>query len=199
MDKLIVVFAAVYALNIIPAFAPPTWVVLSFVGFKYPELNLLLLALIAALASTLGRMTLAKLSQHIIRNKFLSEQTKNNVDVIKSALEQRKNQTVGALLIYSFTPLPSNYLFIAYGLTSLPIKLIAAPFFIGRFVSYSGWIFLGQQTYKRVDIDADVLGEYLSVYYFATQIAVLLLVYLFTKVDWRAMMDEKKLKWHKTK
>jgi len=199
MDNLIVVFAAVYALKIIPAFAPRKWVFLSLVGFKYPELNLLSLALIASFASTLGRMTLAKLSQHIIRNKFLSAQAKDNIDVIKSALEQRKNQTVGALLIYSLTPLPSNYLYIAYGLTALPIKLIAFPFFFGRFVSYSGSIFLGQQTYKHVDIDANLLGDYLSVYYFLTQIAVLLLVYLFTKVDWRVMIDEKKLKWHKAK
>jgi hypothetical protein len=53
MDNLIVVFAAVYILNILPAFAPPTWMVLSFVGFNHPQFNPLSLALAAAFAATL--------------------------------------------------------------------------------------------------------------------------------------------------
>jgi len=197
MDNLIVVFAAVYILNTLPAFAPPTWMVLSFFGFSHPQFNLLSLALAAAFAATLGRITLATLSQFIIRNKLLNTKTKENIDVLKDALENRKNQTMGALLVYSFTPLPSNYLFIAYGMTTLPIKLIAVPFFIGRMVSYAGWIFLGQETYKSLDIDASHVGGYLSVYFILTQIVFLLLIYFFTKVDWRAVLIEKKFRWLK--
>lgn len=197
MGSLIVVFAAIYGLNTIPAFAPPTWMVLSLVGFNHPQFNPLLLALTAAFAATLGRVTLAKLSQFIIRNKLLKARTKENIDVLKEALEHRKNQTVGALLIYSFTPLPSNYLFIAYGLTTLPIRLIAMPFFIGRMVSYAAWIFLGQEAYKGLDINADLVGEYLGAYFILTQIGFLLLIYLFAEVDWRAVLIEKKFKWLK--
>ena len=197
MDNLIVVFAAVYILNTLPAFAPPTWMVLSFFGFNHPQFNFLSLALAAAFAATLGRITLATLSQFIIRKKLLNTKTKENIDVLKDALENRKNQTMGALLVYSFTPLPSNYLFIAYGMTTLPIKLIAVPFFIGRMVSYAGWIFLGQETYKSLDIDASHVGGYLSVYFILTQIVFLLLIYFFTKVDWRAVLIEKKFRWLK--
>src|SRR5674476_270500 len=197
MDNLIVVCAAVYILNTVPAFAPPTWMVLSFFGFNHPQFNFLSLALAAAFAATLGRITLASLSQFIIRNKLLNTKSKENIDVLKDALELRKKQTMGALLVYSFTPLPSNYLFIAYGLTTLPIKLIAVPFFIGRMVSYAGWIFLGQETYKSLDIDAGHVGGYLSVYFILTQIVFLLLIYFFAKVDWRAVLIEKKFMWLK--
>jgi membrane protein YqaA with SNARE-associated domain len=197
MDNLIVVFAAVYILNTLPAFAPPTWMVISFVGFNHPQFNPLSLALAAAFAATLGRITLATLSQFIIRNKLLNTKTKENIDVLKNALEYRKNKTMGALLVYSFTPLPSNYLFIAYGLTTLPIKLIAIPFFIGRMVSYAVWIFLGQEAYKSLDIDAGLVGEYLSSYFILTQIGFMLLVYLFTKVDWHAVLIENKFRWLK--
>jgi membrane protein YqaA with SNARE-associated domain len=168
MDNLIVVFAAVYILNTLPAFAPPTWMVLSFFGFNHPQFNFLSLALAAAFAATLGRITLASLSQFIIRNKLLNTKIKENIDVLKNALAYRKNQTMGALLVYSFTPLPTNYLFIAYGLTSLPIRLIAVPFFIGRLVSYAAWIFLGQETYKSLDINEGHVGEYLSAYFILT-------------------------------
>lgn len=197
MVSLIAVFAAIYVLNTLPAFAPPTWMVLSLVGFNHPQLNPLLLAVAAAFAATLGRVTLAKLSQFIIRNKLLKARTKENIDVLKEALEHRKNQTVGALLVYSFTPLPSNYLFIAYGLTALPIRLIAVPFFIGRMVSYAAWIFMGQEAYKSLDINAGLVGEYLGAYFILTQIGFLLLVYLFAKVDWRAALIEKKFRWLK--
>jgi membrane protein YqaA with SNARE-associated domain len=194
MDNLIVIFAAVYILNTLPAFAPPTWMVISFVGFNHPQFNPLSLALAAAFAATLGRITLATLSQFIIRNKLLNTKTKENIDVLKNALEYRKNKTMGALLVYSFTPLPSNYLFIAYGLTTLPIKLIAIPFFIGRMVSYAVWIFLGQEAYKSLDIDSGLVGEYLSAYFILTQIVFMLLIYLFTKVDWHAVLIENKFR-----
>lgn len=197
MDNLIVVFAAVYILNTLPAFAPPTWMVLSFIVFNHPQFNPLSLALAAAFAATLGRITLATLSQFIIRNKLLNTKTKENIDVLKGALENRKNQTMGALLVYSFTPLPSNYLFIAYGLTTLPIKLIAAPFLIGRMVSYAGWIFLGQEAYKSLDIDTSLVGGYLSAYFILVQVGFLLLIYPFTKIDWRTALIEKKIRWLK--
>jgi membrane protein YqaA with SNARE-associated domain len=197
MGNLVIIFAAVYFLNIIPAFAPPTWIVISIIGYNHSQLNPISLALTAAFAATLGRITLATLSTSIIRNKLLNSRTKENIDVIKRVLERRKSQTVGALLLYSFTPLPSNYLFIAYGLTSLPIKLIAVPFFIGRFTSYAIWILLGQEAYKSLGIDEGFIGGYMSVYFILTQFAVLLLTYLFTRIDWNAMLVEKKIKWLK--
>jgi len=194
MDSLIVVIAVIYVLNTLPAFAPPTWMVTSVLGFNHPQFNPLVLALVAALAATFGRITLAVLSQFIIRNKLLNTRTKENIEVLKNALQLRKNQTVGAMLLYSFTPLPSNYLFIVYGLTTLPIRLIAAPFFIGRVVSYAGWIYLGQKAYQNLDIDESLVDGYLSVYFILTQIGFLLLIYLFTKVDWHAVLVEKKFR-----
>jgi hypothetical protein len=80
-------FSIVFLLNVIPAFAPPTWMVFSFIGFKYPSLNLFSLALIGALAATSGRLLLAKGSQSIIQRHFLSDQSKQNVDAIRKGLE----------------------------------------------------------------------------------------------------------------
>jgi membrane protein DedA with SNARE-associated domain len=197
MDNLIIIFAAVYILNTIPVFAPPTWIVLSLIGFNHPQFNPFTLALAAAFAATLGRVTLATLSKTIIRNKFLNARTKENIDAIKEALDERENQTAGALLLYSFTPFPTNYLFIAFGMTSLSIKLIAVPFFIGRLVAYSGWVFLGQEASRSFDINSGFVGGYLSAYFLLTQIVFLLLIYPFTKVDWRSLLIDKKFRWFK--
>jgi membrane protein YqaA with SNARE-associated domain len=193
----IVVFAAVYVLNTIPAFAPPTWMVLSLIGFNQPQFDPVALAVVAASAATLGRLTLAGLSHSIIRNRLLNARTRENIDVLKDALERRKRQTVSVLLFYSFTPLPSNYLFIAYGLTTLPIRLIAVPFFIGRIVSYAAWAYLGQEAYRNLDINAGLIGNYLGAYFILTQIGFLLLVYLLARIDWRAVLLERKFRWLK--
>ena len=102
-SSLLVVFAAIYVLNTLPAFAPPTWMILSVVGFDYPQINPLSLTLAAAIAATLGRITLAASSQLIIRNKLFNIRTKENIGFLKDALEHLKNQTMGELLIYPFT------------------------------------------------------------------------------------------------
>ncbi len=192
---ILLVFLIVYLLNLIPAFAPPTWMVFSFIGFRYPHLHVTALAVVGAVAATLGRATLAKLSRVIVRQRFLSQRTKDNIDSIKQRLEHRRKFTFGVFLLYAFGPLPSNYLFIAYGLTTMDLSLIVVPFFIGRSISYSFWgvtsAYLGRHA-GRI-LGAHPLG-YLSIYFVFTQIFLLYLVYLFTRIDWRCLLDEKRLR-----
>src|SRR3974377_2559873 len=134
-----VLFIVVFALNLLPPFSPPQWTTMSFIGLAIPNIDVLLLALVAATAATCGRVLLAKLSRALVRQRLLTEQSRRNVDAIKIGIEKKRAMTVGTFLGYSLTPRPSNYLFIAYGLTSLPIAFLALPFFIGRFVSYAFW------------------------------------------------------------
>src|SRR5881227_2317775 len=130
----LIIFGVVFFLSVLPAFAPPTWMVVSFIAIRY-NVNILALALVGAVAATLGRIVLAKLSDAIVRQKFLSEATKQNIDHIKLQLEKNRKLTFGIFLVYGFSPLPSNHLFIAYGLTGLELRLIAIPFFVGRVVT----------------------------------------------------------------
>jgi membrane protein YqaA with SNARE-associated domain len=195
IGMILIVFLVVYLLNLVPAFAPPTWMVFSFLGFRHPDLNVPKFALAGALAATLGRATLAKLARVIIRQRFLSQRTRDNIDSIKQRLDQHRKFTFGVFLLYAFGPLPSNYLFIAYGLTTMDLGLILVPFFIGRAVSYSFWGVTSAIISRHV---GNAFGKhpmgYLSVYFVLTQIFLLYLVYLFTRVDWRLLLDEKKFR-----
>ncbi|HEV2387961.1 MAG TPA: hypothetical protein VGS20_11980 [Candidatus Acidoferrales bacterium] len=194
MLGLFLLFAAVFLLNLIPAFAPPTWMALSLLGLRYPQLNLTLFALVAATAATAGRLALAKLSRVIIRGRFLSDDTKRNIDAIRTGLEGRKKVTFGVFLFYAFSPFPSNYLFIAYGLTTMELRLIAAPFFLGRAISYSFWGHSAAAVARRVTMGGSDAVSYLSGYFILSQILLLYVVYLFTRVDWRALFVEKRLR-----
>lgn len=192
MNDLLLIFSAVFVLNIIPAFAPPTWMAMTVIGFNNAAISPLLLALVAALAAVCGRLTLAKLSEVLVRNRWLSRRTRQNIDVLKDMLERHQKATVGVLLLYAFSPFPTNYLFIAYGLTALPLRLIAIPFVIGRFVSYAFWIVVAQTAAERLNPEIASLGSYFGGYFVLTQILLLAVVYLFTRIDWRKAVVERK-------
>jgi membrane protein DedA with SNARE-associated domain len=198
MIHLLILFLVVFVLNVIPAFAPPTWMVFSYLGFRYPDHSTWLLALVGAGAATLGRFVLAKMSRVIVRNHWLSDSARANVDTIRNELEKHPKLTFGAFLFYAFTPLPSNYLYIAFGLTTLPLIRIVIPFLLGRFISYAIWARGAAVTSKWLDMeDSQALG-YFSIYFIVTQCLLLGLVWVFMRLDWNALLHEKKWKWRKT-
>jgi membrane protein DedA with SNARE-associated domain len=193
----LIIFVVIFLLNLAPAFAPPTWMAMSYLGVTQRALHPALLAVTGATAATLGRISLAKLSRVLIRQKLLGESARKNVDAIKDAIEGRKKWTAAVFLFYAFSPLPSNQLFLSYGMTSLPLRLIAVPFFFGRFVSYTFWAYTASTAVRRLELDLTNAEKYLGAYFVVTQILLLLLVYLFARVDWRALLVEHKWKWHK--
>ena len=88
---------------------------MSFIGLAVPENNFILLSIVAAIAATSGRIVLAKFSRALVRRRLLSEEVRRNVDAIRMGIERRPVLTFGTFLGYALSPLPSNYLFIAYG------------------------------------------------------------------------------------
>lgn len=193
----LLLFLLVFLLNIIPAFAPPTWMVFSFIGFAYPSKNGILLALAGAAAATLGRVTLARMSHVVLRQKLMSAAARENIDALRVRLEQRREWTASAFLLYAFTPLPSNFLFIAYGMTAMKLRLLALPFLVGRSVSYSFWVLTGSAAARRLSFESTETIPYWSAYFVASQALVLLMLYAFSRLDWQALFVEKRIRWMK--
>lgn len=188
-------FVVVFALNLLPAFAPPTWTAMSVIGLAMPEINFVLVALVAAIAATSGRIVLAKLSRVLVRQRLLSDQIRRNVDAVRLGMESRPLMTFGTVLGYSISPLPSNYLFIAYGLTSLPIAFLALPFFVGRVVSYSFWLKTASTVGDRLDLEWFESAHYFVGYFLISQLLLIPFIYGFTRIDWHAAFAEKRFKW----
>ena len=88
MSPLLILFLVVFLLNVIPAFAPPTWMVFSFLGFRFPSHVDWSFALAGAVAAVMGRSLLGKLSRVIVRNHWLSEAARDNVDSLKVKREK---------------------------------------------------------------------------------------------------------------
>lgn len=184
------VFLLVFLLNIIPAFAPPTWAALSAFSLTTPDVDTFGLALTAAAAATSGRMTLAKASRRLVRGRWLSEKSKQNVDQIKTRIEANRIASAAGLTLFALSPLPSNHLFIAYGLTSLNVLFAAVPFFFGRFASYYFWIYSAALAGQKLDLDRDQAGLGFGVYFVATQLLIVPFLYLFVRLDWGALLSQ---------
>lgn len=195
MAELAIVFSVVFVLNIIPAFAPPTWMALSWVGFNHPLINPFAVALVGAVAATSGRLVLAKLSRIIIRQRFMSDSMRGNIDFIKDSLDRHRTLTFGAFLVYAFGPFPTNCLFIAYGLTSLPLWLVAVPFFIGRIASYSFFVFIASEVSQYLAFEAADAQRYFGIYFVISELLLLALVLLFVKIDWNHLVTARRLRW----
>jgi hypothetical protein len=191
-----VIFAVVFVLNVVPIFAPLTWAVLSFIAIRYSS-NILLLAIVGAVAATLGRLALAKLSTVVIRQKFLSEGTRKNIDAVRSQLESSKKLTFSILLFYAFSPFPSNHLFIAYGLTALKLKLIAIPLPLGRVVTYAFVALTASSVAQLLAYESVTTESVFSYYFVASQLFGMLTIYIFTKIDWNKVFTEKRLRWRR--
>ncbi|MBB5458283.1 hypothetical protein [Paraburkholderia sp. Cpub6] len=189
MMTMAVLFMAVLVLNLIPAFAPPTWMAMSWIGFRQPEQNVFLLAVVAASAATMGRLILARCSGWLVRGHLMGEAGRENIDEVKTWLEKRKAVTVGVLLLYAFSPFPSNYLFIAYGLTRLRLWLIGVPFFFGRLASYAVWTHVARLAHSYLDPELDLEGGYLGAYFIVTQLVLLGLVFVLTRIDWKLALN----------
>jgi len=192
----LIIFLVVLVLNVIPVFAPPTWTVLSFIAIRLNP-NIIVLALIGAIAATLGRIVLARLSTIIVRQRFLSRGAKENIDAVKTRLESNRKLTFTLFLFYAFSPLPSNHLFIAYGLTALKLKLIAIPFLIGRVVSYTFWAFTASRVARVLSDESMATKSFFSYYFIVSQLFGLVVIYVFTKIDWSVLFREKKLRWRR--
>lgn len=190
------IFGVVFLLNVVPIFAPPTWSVLSFIAIRFP-LNIVLLAVVGAVAATLGRLVLARLSTVIVRRKFLSEGTRKNIDAVRERLESKRTLTFSVFLFYAFSPFPSNHLFIAYGLTALRLRFIAIPFLLGRVVSYAFWGFTASSVGQLLNYGSAESKAFFSYYFVAAQLFGLLTIYIFTKIDWRIVFAEKRLRWRR--
>ncbi|VWB41845.1 membrane protein [Burkholderia stagnalis] len=159
MGTLAILFAVILLLNLIPAFAPPTWMAMSWVGFNLSDGNPFVFAVVAACAATVGRLILAGFARTLVRGHWMRRADRENIDVVQAWLARRRRLTAGVFFLYALSPFPSNYLFIAYGLSGLPLRTIGAAFFVGRIVTYAVWAHIGRFAAERLDLESQPGGR----------------------------------------
>ena len=187
------IFLVLTAINAAPILMPPTWIVLSSFHILDQSLDPLILALVGATGATIGRFVLKKTSS--IFRRFVATEQKTNLDIIGDFLNRKKYGYILASFLFAATPLPSNMLFVAYGLMRTKSIGLYAGFWGGRVLSY----------YIMISISDIVLTPFLQIFeerYIGIIVADVVgigVVVLFTSINWALLITQKKLKFVKPK
>lgn len=173
------VVALVFFINVLPAFGPPTWVVLVLCKLNW-HLNPVALVLLGAIAAGSGRYCLA-LGTGRLRG-HLSARRKESLQAANDYLTGHKGRSLLALALFTLSPLPSAQLFEAAGLMRVPLLPVTAAFFAGRLVSYA--LYIGAAGIAEHNVGAAFTASLTSPYAIAVQIGLLLAVVALARVDW---------------
>lgn len=161
--------AVVFAVNLLPAFGPPTWAVLVFFSLNF-DLPAVPLVLFGALAAASGRFLLAQGSRRL-RPRF-SRGRIAHIDRIQAAVGANRRRALAGLALFALSPVPSGQLFVAAGLMTVPLAPLTTAFFAGRLVSYS--IYVGAASVAEERLGSIVTDALTSPLGLGLQIAMLI-------------------------
>ena len=187
------IFFLLIAVNAAPILMPPTWIILSsFFAFD-ASLDPFVLALVGATGATIGRFFLKCISGFFRR--FVGKEQESNLDAIGNFLNKKKFGYTLTSFLFAATPLPSNMLFVAYGMMKAKSIGLYIGFWFGRLVSY----------YIMITISEAVLTPFLQLFedriigIIVADIVGIGSVIFFTCINWRVLLFERKLKFVRPK
>lgn len=187
------IFLLLFLVNMAPILMPPTWLILASFYVLDDTLSPINLALVGATGATAGRSVLLYTSTFF--RKFMSEERRSSLDKIQSYLHSKKLGFFAASFLFAATPLPSNILFISYGLMKAKTIQIYAGFWAGRAVSY----------FVMISISKIVLTPFVELFteriwgiMLVDGIGVAMLV-SFACINWNLFISERKLQFVKPK
>jgi uncharacterized membrane protein YdjX (TVP38/TMEM64 family) len=189
--EVVIVGAVVFAINLLPAFGPPTWAVLVYFRFRYGDIPVAVLIVVGAGAATAGRLVLARAFRRFGR-KLPAKRTES-LEVLGRALAQSRGGLVSTFLFFVFAPVPSAQMFEAAGLAKVRLGPLLAAFFIGRLVSYS--LYVGAASAAHSGLEKLFQNGLTSPQAIATQLISIALLVVFVKVDWPSTIDRLRAWW----
>jgi len=187
------IFLILIGVNASPILMPPSWIVLTSFYLLDPTLNIVLLAVVGATGATIGRFFLKRISG--LFRKFVGEEQKTNLDMIGSYLNKKKHGYLIASFLFGATPLPSNILFITYGLMRAKSTGIYVGFWFGRTISYILMIYFGNAVLTPF---LEMFEDRLTGILLIDGIGIGLII-LFACINWTVLLTQRKIKFVKPK
>jgi membrane protein YqaA with SNARE-associated domain len=172
--------AVVFAVNLLPAFGPPTWAVLVLFHLTR-DLAPVPLVLVGALAAATGRLVLAMGTRRL--KPWLPQRYVANAESAGRLVTERRRAAITGLALFAISPLPSAQLFEAAGLAGVRLVPLTAAFFVGRLVSYSIYV-AGAAALKETNLGQLVADSLRSPWGIAVEVLLLAGLVLLGRVDW---------------
>jgi membrane protein DedA with SNARE-associated domain len=182
------IFFLLILVNAAPLLMPPTWIILASFYAIDASYDPLVLALVGATGATIGRFILKQVSTKF--RKFIQKEQKSNLDAIGNFLNKKRFGYLLTSFLFAATPLPSNMLFVTYGLLKAKSIGLYVGFWAGRVASY----------YLMISISNVVLTPFVELFeerYIGILIADglgITVIILFTCINWTLLLTQRKFK-----
>ena len=178
-------------MDIVPLPLPPAFTVMILFQVLY-DLNIWVVLAIGIVGSIIGRYSLALYIPHV-SSKLFRKAKNDDVHFLGSKMKQKGWKGHALILIYSLMPLPTTPLFIAGGMAKMKPVYILPGFVIGKIISDTVTVLLGDYAAKNaVDIAQGMVSAKSIVGFSLGLLFVLALLF----IDWRTLLQKKKLKLH---
>ena len=186
----LLVFFAALAVDTIPIFAPPAWIILVVLLVKF-DLNPWLTVAIGVTGSTIGRYVLTRYIPKI-SSSLVNRREDANLRYIGGKIGKAKWSSSIFVFIYTLTPLSTTALFTAVAMARLKRPFhILIPFFCGRLITDGVLVFSGK--YASASL-SDLLHGEANWKTIVTLGVGLVIISAFLFVDWRQLLEHKKIR-----
>ena len=189
--KYLIVFLSTLGVDVVPIPLPPACTIMIFLQIHY-HLSIWPVIIIGVMGSIAGRYILTLYIPFVsagIFNKDKNEQ----VQYLGEKLRSKGWRSQLFILLYSLLPIPTTPLFLAAGMGKIKPYFIIPPFFIGKFISDASVVLMGKYAAEN---SADLLHGALSWKSITGLIGGLLLIAAILFIDWRTLLQYKKLKFN---
>jgi hypothetical protein len=175
-------FALVFAINLMPAFMPSSWMVMAFFYIQF-DLPLLVLTIGGAIISGFGRFFLARgstwVKRHFMRDKAA------DLDELGAFLEERRRWLAPTVAAYALTPLPTNNLFVAAGLAEVSLPWVLAGFWTARIVADTFFVWTTDRVFDGIgDVFEGAFGSWIAILFQLLSVTSIILLYKLPWAHW---------------
>lgn len=189
MGLYLAVFFATMAVDLVPIFAPPAWMIMVFFLVKF-DLNAWLVLCVGVLGSALGRSVFSLYTSQASR-KLVTREKNQELEFVGKRLGKSWWKTWIFVFLYTLTPLSTTALFTAAGMAKISPLLTVPPFFVGKFVSDGLLVLMGKHLTASV---AEVFRGTYSLKGTAMMIFGIVVIGGLLFLDWRVLIERRKIK-----
>jgi membrane protein DedA with SNARE-associated domain len=185
----LMVFLGTVAVDITPLPLPPAFTVMVFLQIKY-NLPIVPVIAIGVAGSIVGRLILTLYIPRVA-GRIFNQEKNDDVRFLGNKLKNEFWKGQFFILLYTLMPLPSTPLFIAGGIARMKPHYIIPAFVVGKVVSDTAAVLMGKYAAENT---GDLLNGVLSWKSFAGLLLALLLIFSILFIDWRTLIQQKKLR-----
>ncbi len=182
------VFVGAFLFDVVPFPFFPAFTIMTYLQVTF-QLNIWWVIIVGVVGSIAGRYTLT-LYIPLIADKYLKLSKNQDIQFLGDKMKSHKWKGQLFVLAYSLLPLPTTPLFLAAGMGRIRAIYIIPAFFIGKFTSDTLALHLGKYVSDNFNALVADLSSWKSI---ASLVLFLLLMGALLFIDWRTLIQQKKL------